>query len=201
MRSPLALASAALIAVACATPSPPPAEKPAAVEMQPTGTPGEATAVRLQRMTATVRSVDVAGRAVTLEWAGGQSGTFKVGPEVKRFDEIFAGDVVQIEVEQQLELQLQVPGSASVPFTVVGGAGRASPLSAPGGAMVAGVQATVTVAAVDLARRMVTFLDPAGATYDLRAGPGLRIEKLNVGDRFLATYVEALAVRLEKAAR
>jgi hypothetical protein len=200
-RSPLALASAALFAAGCATPSQPSAEKDPAVEVQSTGTPGVATAVRRQSMTATVKSVDVAGRAVSLEWQGGQTGTFKVGPEVKRFDEIFAGDAVQIEVEQQLRLEVQLPGAASVPFTVAGTAGRAGPGAAPGGAAVAGLQVTVTVATVDFATRLVMLKDPAGAKYEVKAGPGLHIEKLQVGDRFLATYVEAMAVRLEKPAK
>lgn len=201
MRSPLAAASAALLSVACATSSPPPApEKPALVQMESTGTPGQALAVRTQSVTATVKSVDVSARTVTLELNGAEAGPFKVAPEVTRFDEIFVGDAVLIDVEQQLRLEVQLPGSATVPFTVTGGAGASTAYA--GGALAAtGIQATVTVTAVDLVTRRVTFQDPAGGTYDVKAGPGLRIEKLQVGDRLLATYVEAKAVRLEKAAR
>ncbi len=194
MRSLLA---AALLAAACATSTPrQPSAGPSAIEVTSTGTPGEATAVRRQTLIATVKSVDGVGRALTLEWEGGQTGTFKVAPEVTRFDDVLAGDPVRIDVEQQLRLEVQVPGSATVPFTVVQGATTAM----PGGTIAStGIQATVTVTAVDLASRIVKLQDPAGASYDVRAGPGLRIEKLAVGDRLLATYVEARAVRLEKA--
>jgi hypothetical protein len=35
----------------------------------------------------------------------------------------------------------------------------------------------------------------------VKAGPDVKLEKLKVGDRLLATYVEAVAVRLEKPAK
>ncbi len=200
MRSPLAASAALLAAVGCATPSKPatPAPpKPAPVEVTSTGTPGQATAVRSQTLNATVRSVDVAGRAVTLDWQDGGSGTFKVGPEVQQFDDLYAGDPVRIDLEQQLLLEVQPPGTASVPLTVA--EKRAG--AAAAGIASTGIQATVTVTKVDVPARLVTFVDPAGATYEVKAGPGLRIEALRAGDRLLATYVQAVAVRLEKAAK
>jgi hypothetical protein len=33
----------------------------------------------------------------------------------------------------------------------------------------------------------------------VKAGPGIQVEKLKVGDRLLATYVENVALKLEKA--
>ncbi len=194
MRSPLAAASTALLAVACATskPAPPPA-KAAPVEVTSTGTPGQASAVRSRKLTGTVRTLDPVARVVTLDWQDGGSGTFTVGPEVKRFDEVYAGDVVRIDVEQQLLLEVQAPGTPDVPLTLAG-----SGASAPAGVRSTGVQATVTVTKVDLASRVVTFVDPAGASYEVKAGPGLRIERLKAGDRLLATYLEAVAVQLEK---
>jgi len=199
VRSPLAAVSAALLSASCATSPPPAAGKAALVELKPSGTPGEAVAVRTETAIATVKSVDVSARTILLEVNGTEAGPFSVSPEVTRFDEIFAGDAVRIDVEQQLRLEVQPPGSASVPYTITGGGG--SRTSYAGGALTTtGIQATVTVTAVDLATRTVTFQDPAGGTYDVKAGPGLAIEKLKVGDRLLATYVEAKAVRLEKAA-
>jgi hypothetical protein len=32
----------------------------------------------------------------------------------------------------------------------------------------------------------------------VKAGPKIQLEKLKVGDRLLATYVEAVAIKLEK---
>ncbi len=206
MRIPLA-ASAALLAAACATSAPSPAPpappdpfvlaKPRApVEVTSTGTPGQAVAVRAERRLGTVRSVDLAARSVKLEWMGGGLVTFRVAPEQKLLESLSAGDSVLVDVEQQLQLEVQQPGTESVPYTVSG----TRVADAPDGFAQSGVQATVTVTQVDLGTRIVTFADPAGATYGVKAGPGLRIEQLKAGDRLLATYAQAIAVRLEKAA-
>jgi Cu/Ag efflux protein CusF len=197
VRSPLAAASAALLAAACATSSKP-AAKPAPIEVTSTGTPGQASAVRSQTLNATVRSVDVAGRSVTLDWQDGGTGTFQVGPQVKQFDDLFAGDAVRIDVEEQLLLELQPPGAASVPYTVTGTGAAAA---APTGVGATGIQVTVAVTKVDVTARLVTFVDPAGASYDVKAGPALRIEALKPGDRLLATYVQAVAVGYEKTTK
>jgi hypothetical protein len=151
-------------------------------------------AVRAERMLGTVRSVDLAARSVTLEWMGGGIVAFTVGPEMKL--DMSAGDAVLIDIEQQLRLELQQPGTKSVPMTVSG----TRAVDAPNGIGASGVQATLTVTRVDLGTRVVTLTDPAGATYAVKAGPGLRIEQLKAGDRLLATYSQAIAVRLEKAA-
>ena len=76
--------------------------------------------------------------------------------------------------------------------------GRSDRDQAPGGVVSAGVQATVTVTAVDVPLRLVSFQGPKGEIHQVKAGPGIQIEKLKVGDRLLATYVETVALRLEK---
>jgi hypothetical protein len=163
--------------------------------MTSTGVPGQAVAVRAERMLGTVTSVNRAAPSVTLAMMGGATVAFTVGPELKLLDEVSAGDAVLVDVEQQLRLELQEPGTESVPLTVSGT--RAA--DAPNGIGASGVRATLTVAKVDLGTRIVTLTDPAGTTYAVKAGPGLRIEPLKTGDRFLATYAQAVAIRLEKA--
>jgi hypothetical protein len=124
----------------------------------------------------------MATRTLTLAGKDGEL-MFRIGAAAERVDEIFVGDAVQVDVQQLLLLEVQVPGSPAVPYTASGDGG---------------IQATVTVTAVDVATRTVRFEDPAGAAYEVRAGPGLAIERLKTGDRLLATFVEANAIRLEK---
>ena len=61
-----------------------------------------------------------------------------------------------------------------------------------------GVKATVTVTAINSAKRLVSLRGPGGNVYKVKAGPQVQLEKLKVGDRLLATYVEAVAIKLEK---
>jgi ribosomal protein L21 len=62
----------------------------------------------------------------------------------------------------------------------------------------AGVQATVTVVAIDMKSRIATLQAPNGEQYKVKAGPKIQLEKLKVGDRLLATYTQAIAIGLEK---
>ena len=88
---------------------------PAPVEVDNTGTPGKATAKRTAKATATITAIDAAARTVTLKAKSGETQTFKVGPDVKRFDEFAVGDVIKIEYEQGLALEFQPAGSENVP--------------------------------------------------------------------------------------
>ena len=202
MRVPLIASSAAVLLAACASSKP--EEKAAApapqasVEVHNTGTPGEAAAVSTRSLTATVLAVDQASRRLTLQTPDGQSETVVVPPEVKRFNEVAAGDTINIEVREGLLFEYQPAGSMAVqPQAVVAG-GRTDPNSPPGAAAAAAVQSTVTVVAIDAPNRVVTVQGPDGNKMHVKAGSNVSIEKLAVGDRLLATYVAEVALSLEK---
>jgi Cu/Ag efflux protein CusF len=193
------LATVAAVVVAGATGAQEPASpKPSPVEMKATGTPGKAEARRSAKATATVKAVDVANRTVTLQNEAGATQTFKVGPEVKRLDEFAVGDTIVVEYEQGLALEFQPAGSETVAPTATTAGAVAGKDQAPGAVAAAGIQATVTVTAIDQGKRLVSFQGPGGNVYQVKAGPKIQLEKLKVGDRLLATYVEAVALKLEK---
>lgn len=204
MRHTLLSSSVAILLAGCATSQPTPPASAAAparapVEVNPTGTPGQAGASRLERARATVKAVDVATRTVTLQNTDGTIDTVKAGPEVKRLAEIAPGDVVDVEFQQGLLLDFQPAGSETVPPQLAGAAARTSADEPPGGAAAAGVRGTVTVTSIDSASRVVALQGPGGQVYEVKAGPAVKLEKLKVGDRLLATYVETLVVTLDKA--
>ena len=204
MRKLLASFVAVLVATFASAQAParapaPAAATPAPVEVDNTGTPGKATAKRTAKATATITAIDAAARTVTLKAKSGETQTFKVGPDVKRFDEFAVGDVIKIEYEQGLALEFQPAGSENVPVTAIATGGRAEKDQAPGAVAAAGVRGTVTVTKIDSAKRLVSFEGPGGNVYQVKAGPKVQLEKLKVGDKLLATYVEAVAIKLEKA--
>ena len=110
MRIPILLASAALLVTACAT------AKSGAdlVEVKSTGVPGEALATRTQTLSVTVTAVDAAKRTLTVQSKEGDTETFVVSPEVKRFGEIAPGDVLTVELAEGLLLEYQPAGTESV---------------------------------------------------------------------------------------
>ena len=177
----------------------PEAAAPGTIEMKATGIPGQAAASRLATMSATIVAIDVVGRTVTLKGQSGPAQTLKVGPEVTRLAEFSVGDVIKVDYEQGLALEFQPPGSKAVPVESGVTAGGADRNQLPGGVASAGVQGTVTVTAIDAERRLVSFQGPGGNVYQVKAGPTIQLGKLKVGDRLLATYVETVAIKLEKA--
>ncbi len=199
MRVSLIACTAALALAACASSKSAEVAQDIAT-VNPTGTPGEAAAVRTQRLSAQVTAVDAATRTLTIKDAAGTTETVKVPPEVKRFGEIAVGDTINVELEQGLLLEYQPVGTDAVePQAVVAGATAAAG-QAPGAAIGGGVMATVTVVKIDPKARVVSLQGPRGNVYQVKAGPKVQLEKLQVGDRLLATYVESVAIQLEKAA-
>ncbi len=175
----------------------PPAPTPGSVEMK-LERPGKATATRLAVDSVTIVGLDVPGRLLSIRRRNGEVQTFKVGPDVTRLKEFAVGDVIKVEYQQTLELEYQAPGSETVAPESGATVGRSGMNEAPGAMVSAGVQATVKVTAVDPAQRLVSFQGPKGEIHEVKAGPGIQLDKLKVGDRLLATYVENVAIRLEK---
>jgi hypothetical protein len=176
----------------------PPAPAPGSIEMNPEA-PGKVSASRMAVDTATIVGIDVPGRLIALRRRNGEEQTFKIGSDVTRLNEFAVGDVIKVTYEQGLALEFQPPGSETVEPTSGATGGRAGRDEAPGGTVSAGIQATVKVTAIDMATRLVSFQGPKGNVYQVTAGPKVQLEKLKVGDRLLATYVETVAVKLEKA--
>jgi Cu/Ag efflux protein CusF len=197
VRMPFVSLVALLVATMAHAQAPAPARK-GPVEMNASDTPGKATAKRAIHGTGTVTAIDVAGRSITLKNSSGATRTFKVGPDVKRLDEIAVGDLITIDYEQGLALEFQPVGSETVPPKATATGARGETDQAPGGTAAAGVTGTVTVTAIDMEKRLVSFQGPAGKVYQVKAGPKIKLDKLKVGDRLLATYVEAVAIKLEK---
>jgi len=169
------------------------------MEMKSTGTPGKVAGSRSYKVTAAVKALDVANREITLESAKGRTETFQVGPDVRNLDQVHVGDKVVVKYVQGLMMQMQAPGEASVEPTAAMTAGRAEPGEKPAAAVAAGVQATVTITAIDTKNRMVVFEGPRGNLYQVKAGPEVHLEKAKVGDKLVATYTEALAITVEPA--
>ena len=198
MRISLPGSSAAFLLAACASSSASKPSGPPPVEVQSTGVPGEAAAIRTHRMTAKVVAVDTAARRLTLQGEDGKTETVNVPPEVRRFNEVSPGDTVVAEVQEGLLLEYQPAGSTFVAPTAAAAAERVGPGGPPGVAVAAAVQSTVTIIGIDLKSRVVQFQDPDGQKYAVKAGPNLSIEKLTVGDRLLATYATTVAIALDK---
>jgi len=161
--------------------------------------PGKASATTTETLTATVEAIDLATRSITLSSPDGLAGTFEVDPQVKRLNEIAVGDRVEVVYRHGLFLAMQEPGASDVAPELSAVAVKAGKDQKPGGGAVADVRATVVVDSIDPKTRIVTLKGPAGGLHRVEAGPSVKLERLKVGDKIVATYTEAVAVSVKPA--
>jgi Cu/Ag efflux protein CusF len=163
-------------------------------DVQVTKQPGQAHATRSAKVTATVTAVDPATRTVTLKGKDGKVKEVAMGAEVRNFDQLKVGDVVQVEYKEALALSLKKdggpPASAAQKETV----SRAAPGAKPGGSAAREVTVTADVVAVNPSAKTVTLRGPAGNLVDMMVEDPAQLKGIKKGDQVQAVYTEALAV-------
>jgi hypothetical protein len=173
------------------------ADKP--MEVRQTTKKGMAAGGRVEQVSATIVAVDAAARTVTLENKKGEKETIKIGPEVKNFDQIKAGDKVTLTVSVGVVLSMANPDAKAPEPTVTVQGDSAAPGQKPAGDVKATVKGQVTVAAIDMKTRVVTLQGQEGRKYKVTAGPNIPLEKLKIGDKVNAEYTEAVAIAVTPA--
>jgi Cu/Ag efflux protein CusF len=147
----------------------------------------------------TVEDINTETREITLKGPEGRTETYTAGPEVRRFDNIKKGDVVQVEYLESVALSLageNEPSPQGGPDNVT-----VFPEGEKPSAMTVQTQeVTATVESVDAAAGTVTLKGPKGRTVTLKAGDDVsgRLANLEVGDKVKARYTQALAVDVHK---
>jgi translation elongation factor P/translation initiation factor 5A len=177
----LTLAVAAAMAAGCATTS----AKPGGMVLE------TVTA------TATVEAVDAAKRTVTLKFADGKTQTYKLGPEVKNFDQIKAGDRVKSTMVESVAVFVRK--SDEPPGVAEGRTVQVAPKGAKPGALITDtVEVTAKVEAIDYQKRTVTLRQPNGAQKTFAVDKS--VEKFNTvktGDEVVLRVTDALLINVE----
>ncbi len=149
-------------------------------------------------ITATVTAIDIPGRIITLKGAKGNSVTFHVGPAAKNFDQIKVGDVVVAKYYQSVALKVTKPGVAAADS--VSGAVAAPVGQMPAGAVVQSDTIKAKVTAIGKHKDWVTLLGPEGNSVTIQVKNPKNLDGVKIGDDVEATYTQALAVAVDRAA-
>jgi len=151
--------------------------------------------------TATVEAVDQATRMVTLKGPKGNAITFKASDEVRNLAQVKVGDVVKFAYYESLAVRVLKKGEAFPTAGESAGMARAKPGEKPAGVVGAETSVNATITAIDKKAKTATLKGEDGKSVTVKP---LRPEKLNevkVGDRLVITYTEAVAVKVEEAAK
>ncbi|MFL6547776.1 MAG: hypothetical protein ACJ8OJ_03730 [Povalibacter sp.] len=156
---------------------------------------------RVQQLSATVVSVDVAKRMVELR-SGEETKTIQVPPDVRNLAQVKPGDLVVVTYHEGLGAEFKRPGESKTVgvLDTTAATSRMPEGSKPGAAVGSKVKTTVVIEAVDRSANSVTFTGPSGMirTVDVVDPKAQQfIGTLKKGDHVELTYTEALAVTVE----
>jgi hypothetical protein len=161
---------------------------------------GEAAGrVTINRITATVRAINLDTRMVSLQGPGGELFTFQAGDQVRNLAQVQVGDKVTVEYYDGLvaDLKSSATGQSGTQFEVTEAVARAALGERPAGAVGKAVSAMVTIQYVDTLRNVVHFKDPIGDTHIVKVmKPEFRtmLKNLKVGDQVSLTFFRALVI-------
>jgi len=161
--------------------------------------PGAEGAIEVGAITAIskVTAVDPAKRTVTLTNPDGVSNTYKLGKNVRNFDQIKVGDEVKATLLESVAVNVRK--SSAPPDASGRGVIAVAPKGAmPGVIMAKTRQITAKILSVDTQARTVTVEGLAGGMPTIKVGPKVNLGELQKGDDVTLRVTDALAIRVEK---
>ncbi len=154
----------------------------------------------LVSMAGTVTTLVKDTREITLKGADGELVTVVASDAVKRFDEIAVGDVITFEYYTYMKAEFREPTAEEIaePLTILAEAGKALEGMDPAAAVGAIVKAIVTIEILNRPNMLATVRGPRGNYLTIQMEDEILIQRLNIGQKVILTYAEAIAVSLEK---
>jgi Cu/Ag efflux protein CusF len=150
------------------------------------------------RVVSTVEAIDQATREVTLKGKDGKLVSFVAGPDVKNLAQVQKGDVVTMEYTEALALSLKKAGGTTRDRVETEFTQRAAPGQKPAGIVGKDIKVTASVEALDAKGGKVTLRGPQRTVVLKVKDPDI-LKNVKVGDMVEVEYVEALAIKVEKA--
>jgi Cu/Ag efflux protein CusF len=157
--------------------------------------PHTAGVATLIQTNATVIGIDVTSRTATLQGVGGSTFEVTVDPEVGDISKLKIGDAVQIAYQESLLIHADRVKSNGIRERI--DSTEVLPASDGVAASAHRVQVSGIIQKVDEKTRLVTLRGPL-RTVTVRAGPGISIADLKVGDGVSAEFVTATAVTVTR---
>ena len=175
----------ALVLAACAAPPPKPVTRESLIQK-----------------TATVESINLPSRLVTLRGEDGGGFTVVVDPVVRNLDQVKEGDKLVVSYYEGLAAEVKKPGEGVQGVETEVASTRSQPGEKPGGGAGVTMRTTVTIESVDTSFNTVTFKrsDGMSRTVAVQTPEGQKfIRGLKKGDQVEITYTEALAIEVKPA--
>jgi hypothetical protein len=188
----------ASVSAAPAQTSTAPAPAPAPAPAKPEGKPavGEARQVKMR---GTISAIDKEKSTVTLKGPKGRTITLDV-QDPSKLDVLKVGDPVVGTYIEAIAVEVKKAGSAVPGAAVEERRAGSKPGENPAGVIARQVTVTATVTGVNKQAPSVTIKGPGGRVETVKVQDAKNIANVRAGDLVEITYVQALAVALDKPA-
>jgi Cu/Ag efflux protein CusF len=152
---------------------------------------------------ATVKTVDMKTRTVTLVGPQGETKTLKVGDQVQNLAQVKPGDTVVARYYDSVAYVLSPPGAKVPEDTLAAAAARAVPGGLPAGGVAEKVVVTGLVVGVNPTAHTLSLVNPAGGEVRTIAVKDPQYQQMmssiKVGDTITAYITEAVIAAVEPA--
>lgn len=157
-------------------------------------------AVGAVRVRGTIAAIDKEQGTVTLKGPKGRTVTLEVRDRQK-LDAVKVGDPVVAAYMEAAIVQVRKAGTATPGVTTQETRVSSKPGETPAGAIRREISVTATITAIDHKALTVTIKGPQGGTETITAKDPKNLDAVKVGDLVDITYMQALAVSLDKPAK
>ena len=154
------------------------------------------------QLTATITAVDKDARTISVRGEDGAQQDLEVGPEVRNFDQLKAGDKVKLSYTESLLLDMQPEGKPGA-YTSAMASRTPGKDGKPGATGSLRTVITAKITALDTTNHTITLLGPKGneLTFDVQDPKRqAKLKTLKVGQLIRATYDRSVAVSVSPVA-
>lgn len=148
----------------------------------------------------TITNINKDTREVTIMGPKGNLNTIKASEHIKRFDEIKVDDKIEFEYWTYIKAEFREPTLAerAEPLQLVAETAKAPDGVDPSTMVGAIAKAIVTIEVLNRPFMMATVKGPGGNFMSIPVNDPKILEKVHIGQEFILTYAEAIAISLKK---
>jgi hypothetical protein len=157
------------------------------------------TIVASATATATVKKINQKSREVKIKTNDGKEYSFVASDDVKNLAQVKKGDIITVQYAESVAYQIRKHGDAALKTADV--AVVAKPGEKPSGAIAQQTMMSVKVTAINIHTSSVTFALPDGTSKTVKAKDPEKLKSIRVGDVVDLTYTEAIAIKVDQAAK
>ena len=133
-------------------------------------------------------------RWVKLKDENGDIEQIDVGSDVRNFDQVKVGDIVNIDYAEAIQIQVFNPDEVESGTYSDAAFGRTEEGQKPGLVAIENVTRIAAISAIDLENKTVTLQDKEGNTKTLKPRYPENLKKVKVGDKVMFSYTKALSI-------